>query len=194
MRTLLKLGIPFALFFIISGEAIAQTATVVSTRANLRETPSQSGAVKQEVPMDTEIKVLDSKGPWYVVRVDDTVGWMHGSTFRFADASPTTSEAETPVPSTGIRTTSVGDSPSTPSTSSKGPYIEGPRGGCYYYSASGNKVYVDRSLCGSSSAEVAPVTSSNTPASGGYNRGPRGGCYRYSRTGKKVYVDRGRCS
>jgi len=26
-------------------------------------------------------------------------------------------------------------------------YYTGPRGGCYYYSASGGKVYVDRSLC-----------------------------------------------
>lgn len=26
-------------------------------------------------------------------------------------------------------------------------YIRGPRGGCYYYSSSGRKVYVDRSLC-----------------------------------------------
>ncbi len=26
-------------------------------------------------------------------------------------------------------------------------YIRGPRGGCYYISSSGNKVYVDRSLC-----------------------------------------------
>lgn len=195
MRTLLKLGIPFALFFIITGQAVAQTqtATVISTRANLRETPSQSGVVKQEVPIDTQIRVLDSKGPWYVVRVDDSVGWMHGNTFRFGVASPTQGEVELPATSTRTRTTAGGDSPSKSSTSSKGPYIEGPRGGCYYYSASGTKVYVDRSLCGASSAEVAPVTSTNTPASGGYNRGPRGGCYRYSRTGKKVYVDRSRC-
>lgn len=26
-------------------------------------------------------------------------------------------------------------------------YYRGPRGGCYYVSASGNKVYVDRSVC-----------------------------------------------
>ena len=193
---LLKLGILFALFFITTGEAIAQTqtATVISTRANLRETPSPLGIVKQEVPIETEIKVLDSKGPWYVVRVGDAVGWMHGNTFRFAGSSPTANEAETPVPSIRTRTISEGNAPTSSSTPSKGPYIKGPRGGCYYYSASGNKVYVDRSLCGSSAAEVAPVTNPDPPASGGYNRGPRGGCYRYSRTGKKVYVDRSRCS
>jgi len=190
MRNLLIL---FCLLLVPLGLANAQgrTATVISTRANLREIPSQSGVVKQEVPVGSEIKVLDNKGPWYVVRLGDDVGWMHGNTFRFADASP--SEAEAPAPSIRSRTTSEADPPTRSSTSSKGPYIQGPRGGCYYYSASGNKVYVDRSLCGSSSAEVAPVTNSNTPASGGYMRGPRGGCYRYSRTGRKVYVDRSRC-
>jgi len=195
MRALLTLVILFALFFVVTGEAIGQTqtATVISTRANLRETPSQSGAVKQEVPVDTEIKVLDSKGPWYVVRVDDAVGWMHGNTFRFAGASPIASEAETPLLSTRTRTMSDA-APARSSTSSQSRvYIEGPRGGCYYLSASGNKVYVDRSLCGSSSTEIAPVTIPSLPSSGGYIRGPRGGCYRYSRTGKKVYVDRSLC-
>lgn len=32
-------------------------------------------------------------------------------------------------------------------TSSSRTYITGPRGGCYYINSSGNKVYVDRSLC-----------------------------------------------
>jgi hypothetical protein len=31
--------------------------------------------------------------------------------------------------------------------SSSSGYIRGPRGGCYYYSGSGRKVYVDRNLC-----------------------------------------------
>lgn len=34
----------------------------------------------------------------------------------------------------------------TPPARSSG-YIRGPRGGCYTYSASGNKRYVDRSMC-----------------------------------------------
>lgn len=33
------------------------------------------------------------------------------------------------------------------STPTSGGYIRGPRGGCYTYSASGNKRYVARSLC-----------------------------------------------
>jgi hypothetical protein len=41
------------------------------------------------------------------------------------------------------RSSSFSSSPS----SSSGSYIRGPRGGCYTYSASGRKRYVDRSLC-----------------------------------------------
>ena len=41
------------------------------------------------------------------------------------------------------RSSSFSFSPS----SSSGSYIRGPRGGCYTYSASGRKRYVDRSLC-----------------------------------------------
>ncbi len=37
--------------------------------------------------------------------------------------------------------------PTTPRSSSQSGLIRGPRGGCYYYSGSGRKVYVDRSMC-----------------------------------------------
>jgi hypothetical protein len=37
--------------------------------------------------------------------------------------------------------------PKRSSTSSSSGYILGPRGGCYYYSSSGSKVYVDHSYC-----------------------------------------------
>lgn len=36
---------------------------------------------------------------------------------------------------------------SSQTTSGYRTYYRGPRGGCYYYSSSGKKVYVDRSLC-----------------------------------------------
>lgn len=72
--------------FLLAGAGLAdaqvRTATVISERANLRETPAQASEVKQEVAVGTSIKVLDQKGAWYVVRIDDSVGWMHGNTFR----------------------------------------------------------------------------------------------------------------
>ena len=60
--------------------------------------------------------------------------------------------AETPTTAPPTRVyDDVRQSASTPmstsrSTSRSG-LIRGPRGGCYYYSASGGKVYVDRSMC-----------------------------------------------
>ncbi|WOK07058.1 hypothetical protein RT717_00290 [Imperialibacter roseus] len=46
---------------------------------------------------------------------------------------------------TGPVTSPAKSSSYTPKTSKS--YHRGPRGGCYYYSSSGKKVYVDRSLC-----------------------------------------------
>lgn len=137
---------------LVNGQS--RTATVISTRANLRETPSQNGQVKQEVPIGSEVRVLDSKGAWYVVRIADAVGWMHGNTFRLTSSStsdrvqsdgPTDTTENSSSRPARIRTDSM---PTGVSSSSSGrSYIRGPRGGCYYYSGSGRKVYVDRSLC-----------------------------------------------
>lgn len=149
-----RLLILSCLILIVFGIANAQSgsATVISTRANLRDTPSQNGEVKQEVPVGTKIKVLDNKGAWYVVRIDDAVGWMHGNTIRFAsdpsEAATQPSQTYTP-PETPNRPARV----ITESSAGSGPpsggrtYTRGPRGGCYYISGSGRKVYVDRSLC-----------------------------------------------
>jgi uncharacterized protein YgiM (DUF1202 family) len=137
--------------------AQGRTATVISERANLRDTPSQTGGVKQEVAVGTSIKVLDRKGTWYVVRLEDSVGWMHGNTFRFGgnasveqsapalDSSPSPVEVA-PRPARPRSDSIQTDGSGSRSGSGRG-YIRGPRGGCYYYSSSGRKVYVDRSLC-----------------------------------------------
>ena len=113
-----------------------RTARVIAENANLRETPSTTGLAEGEVTEGTIVKILDEKLPWYVVRVGDRVGWMHGATLLFMDEATTTSERE-PVrviaPATRSNTGRV--------------YIRGPRGGCYYISGSGSKVYVDRSGC-----------------------------------------------
>jgi hypothetical protein len=129
-----------------------RTATVISERANLRETPSQIGEVKQEVAVGSTVKILDQKGAWYVVRIGDSVGWMHGNTFRIGGSKQTVNAAsQSPSgdtwrsarsrPSSGLSD----DSGYRPSSGRE--YIRGSRGGCYYLSGSGRKVYVDRSLC-----------------------------------------------
>jgi hypothetical protein len=159
--TVSKITLIFLFLLACVGIAQAQgrTATVISERANLRETPAQASEVKQEVAVGTSIKVLDRKGAWYVVRIDDSVGWMHGNTFRFGsgsgiqqsnsvlddDASPSpAANTSRPIRS---RSGSVQSNDSGSRSSSGRTLIRGPRGGCYYYSGSGRKVYVNRSLC-----------------------------------------------
>lgn len=145
--------------------ATAQTpryARVVPQTANLRDTPSVTGTSTLELPEETLVKVLDEKLPWYVVRVGNLVGWMHGDTLEFIAAQgPTTGPplkqnvspiyAPPTVPPPRVDS-SHGTPPDSggyirPNTGSDRTYIRGPRGGCYYISASGNKVYVDRSMC-----------------------------------------------
>jgi endonuclease YncB( thermonuclease family) len=98
---------------------------------------------------------------------------------------PTNSQAQT---------TTVSESRSTISGGRE--YITGPRGGCYYINASGNKTYVDRSLCGNSTASEPIYTQKSTSASSlsRYIRGPRGGCYYINSRGNKTYVDRSLCN
>jgi hypothetical protein len=51
---------------------------------------------------------------------------------------------QAPTPQPYVSPTNSYSGNSTPRSNG---YIRGPRGGCYTYSASGNKSYVDRSLC-----------------------------------------------
>ena len=128
-------------------------ARVISENANLRDMPNVTSTSILEVPEETLVKVLDEKLPWYVVRIGNRVGWMHGDTLEFVTASP-------PAPSAPPRLSEQGITPDytpkppppsggyTPrSSSANSHYIRGPRGGCYYISSSGRKVYVDRSMC-----------------------------------------------
>jgi hypothetical protein len=145
------------LSFGLIAPANAQTpryARVISENANLRDTPSIASGSEQEIVEGTIVKVLDEKLPWYVVRAGNRVGWMHGNSIEFlhkevsglgAPSQQTVAPAYVPSTPSPHR---VERSPQTssPTTVSRG-YIRGPRGGCYYYSASGRKVYVDRSLC-----------------------------------------------
>lgn len=160
----------------------ARYARVISQNANLRDAPSITSVTATEVVEETLVKVLDEKLPWYVVRIGNRVGWMHGDTLEFINTqSPVTSaqseQTVTPIytppsstrrstsGSTSSRSSSSGSSSSgssssgrssssrsssgssSGSSSTSGGYIRGPRGGCYYISASGRKVYVDRSMC-----------------------------------------------
>lgn len=129
----------------------ARYARVISENANMREAPSPTGESSEIVPEGTFVKVLDEKLPWYIVRIRDRVGWMHGNTLEFVGV-------EAPISVRGTQQTITPDyTPLTAPTrrredSYEAPrvdrvFIRGPRGGCYYISSSGRKVYGDRSLC-----------------------------------------------
>ena len=144
--------------FLISVPVIAQTpryARVISANANLRDTPSTASANQQEIAEGTVVKVLDQKLPWYVVRFGNRVGWMHGNTLELIETRDSVIEPprqQSVVPDYRPATPLIPKRerlPETPSrnTSVDRGYITGPRGGCYYLSSSGRKVYVDRSLC-----------------------------------------------
>ncbi|HKO44863.1 MAG TPA: SH3 domain-containing protein [Pyrinomonadaceae bacterium] len=124
-------------------------ARVISENANLRDMPNVTSTSILEVPEETLVKILDEKLPWYVVRIGNRVGWMHGDTLEFVITS-------TPAPRLSEQTITPDYTPKplppsggyTPRSNDANPhYIRGPRGGCYYISSSGRKVYVDRSMC-----------------------------------------------
>src|SRR5688500_19385420 len=84
---LLTLTILFASFPLLATAQTHRNARVISENANLRETPSVTGESSLEVPEETLVKILDEKLPWYVVRIGNRVGWMHGDTLEFVNTS-----------------------------------------------------------------------------------------------------------
>jgi hypothetical protein len=140
--------LPFIVLLILCVTTPTQkrTATVIAQNATLRQTPSTTGLAEEEVSEGTTVKVLDEKSPWYIVRIGDRVGWMHAENLHFTDDTASTAHSEPqPEPS---RVNTPPDSPPQPTRSTADrTYIRGPKGGCYYISSSGSKVYVDRSMC-----------------------------------------------
>lgn len=161
-RLLLLLAVLMCSLPVLASAQTPRYARVISENANLRDTPSVSSGNQQEIVEGTVVKVLDEKLPWYVVRAGNRVGWMHGNTLEFIStqgpvAQPATEQTVAPdyapsTPPSRSRENST-DTPSSTggygrrSAESDHSYIRGPRGGCYYISGSGRKVYVDRSLC-----------------------------------------------
>lgn len=132
-----------------------QSVSVISEKANLRGTPSQTGKVVSEVSQGESYELIKQKGPWFLVQTQDYVGWLHGNTIRINGTIQTLGDVGQSPPSDFVPSTPKPRP--TPNYSRPAPvysppsstrsYITGPRGGCYYYTASGRKQYVDRSLC-----------------------------------------------
>ena len=119
--------------------AQARSATVIDEGASLYDRPSPLSTVKIPVPAATRVRVLEDIEGWYVVRIDEQVGWMKSTALRLGAATVSASSS--------LSTAQTLKSASRASASSGRTYTRGPRGGCYYVSGSGKKVYVDRSMC-----------------------------------------------
>lgn len=117
----------------LSFAARAQSATVIAENAKLRGTPSERGKVVSVLEQDTSVEVIKQRSAWFLVQSTDYVGWLHGNTIRLTSSSVDKLNES-------LTTTPRQISPSKN-------YIRRPRGGCYYLSGTGRKVYVDRSLC-----------------------------------------------
>lgn len=61
-------------------------AIVISDDANLRKVGNIESEVIDTIPEGTSLEVLRQKGAWFLVRVDEKTGWLHGNTIRYADA------------------------------------------------------------------------------------------------------------
>ena len=80
------LALTLLLFCLPIAVTAQRYARVISENANLRDLPNVTSASTLEVPEETLVKILDEKLPWYVVRIGNRVGWMHGDTLEFVIA------------------------------------------------------------------------------------------------------------
>jgi hypothetical protein len=136
MKTFLYV-IAFIAIAASSASAQVKTATAL-TGARIYDRPSVIGEARGDVPKTAAIRVLDAENDWYVVRIGDVVGWMPASSLRISATAGS------------LQTGLIDRAAAAPRASSNGTgksFIRGPRGGCYYISGSGKKVYVDHSFC-----------------------------------------------
>jgi hypothetical protein len=130
-RIVLTLGL-LALIALVIGSAVS---------SNMNR-PSSDNSQTTSAPA---LKAVSAPSPVATPRTSQT-------SKRKTMNEPITQPAATPATSSsdrvygGARQSASTPMPTSRSTSRSG-LIRGPRGGCYYYSASGGKVYVDRSMC-----------------------------------------------
>ncbi len=113
----------------------AQSARVIADKASLRGRPADNGKVVETLSKGAEVELVKVSGLWYLVQSAEYAGWVFTSDLEVA---------KTPAI---VADTSKSSLKTTPAVTTNRTYIRGPRGGCYYLSPSGSKVYVDRDLC-----------------------------------------------
>ncbi len=114
----------------------AQSARVITDKANLRGRPADTGKVVDTLSKGAEVELVKVSGLWYLVQSTDYAGWIFTSDLEVKQA---------PGDNAGVSRVPPKSTLQPASTDKK--YIRGSRGGCYYLRPSGSKAYVDRELC-----------------------------------------------
>lgn len=57
-------------------------AVVITENANLRKADNSTSEVVQTISVGTNVEWIEQRGPWFSVKNNGQVGWMHGNTIR----------------------------------------------------------------------------------------------------------------
>jgi hypothetical protein len=151
----MKLLIISALFMLTSAVVGQETrpqnecVRVTASSATLRGRPSLTGKALDIVTKRTQLESIAKRNEWVLVQAEDYTGWIEAKWLEPCNAGTV---SKTPVlgpsPAAAVPANPSPAVASTQSSSSETrSYTKGPKGGCYYMSSSGRKVYVDHSLC-----------------------------------------------
>ncbi|QDK80883.1 hypothetical protein EXU85_20610 [Spirosoma sp. KCTC 42546] len=133
----------------------------VKLESDLKLEPSMSSKTIYTIPEGSVLKITHHNSSYWAAEINGNKGYL-GKTYVIATgktpeevekiAAPA-GESEQTVEQVLVETNQYLKSSNSKKTSlrrvstSSNYYIRGPRGGCYYLTASGRKQYVDRSLC-----------------------------------------------
>ncbi len=125
----------------------SECVRVTASSAALRGRPSPGGKVVDMVSKGVQLESIAKRDAWVLVQTEDYAGWVEGKWIEPCNAAISSSIPVLPsAPPANTSPSSSSSGSSDPSGDGR-TYTRGPRGGCYYLSPSGKKVYVDHSMC-----------------------------------------------
>jgi uncharacterized protein YgiM (DUF1202 family) len=120
-------------------ESPSLTTLYAHSTINIRSRPSRTASIVRTVRAGDSVTVADAEDGWSaVMEGGETTGYVSRTTSSLRSSRP--AAIQQLLPSGRFRSSGGGSAGSRR-------YHLGPRGGCYYYTGSGNKQYVPRSNC-----------------------------------------------
>ena len=134
----------------VSTTAANECVRVTAASATLRGKPSLTGKALDIVSKNAQLESIARRETWVLVQSEDYAGWVESKWIEpcvagTASRTPLIGAPQITQPAAGPAVAVVA-SPQSSQTDNR-TYTRGPKGGCYYLSTSGRKVYVDHSLC-----------------------------------------------